>query len=174
MSVFIPPKEFELMFTAAGWSGDSRIVDKTYRDNHVGWDVLESYNGIHVYPKSSAGLECASGDIHFQWVRPICKQVEKWQTLLNTRFMSVAVTHRQYSVLWIATDGAVFASNDITDVFGFVGPDITVAIRNELSGIRNQPLMRDDESTLSYYGDNYNRGDSRLFDWHIYAAKNGG
>lgn len=74
--------------------------------------------------------------------------------------------------MWVATDGAVFTSNDITDVFGFVGSDIIAAIRNALMGIRNQPLLNDNESMLNYYGDTYNRGDSHLFDWHLYASQN--
>lgn len=169
-----PPLEFETQFITAGWTGDSRGFPPSFNHhNHVGWDILDSFNDIHIHPESSTGLACATNDIHFQLVQPLCTGAERWQSILHTEFIGVAFTHQQYCVLWVATDGAVFTSNDITNVFGFVGSDIRVAIRNELMGIRNQPLMNDDESVLTYYGDAYNRGDSRLFDWHLYASQNG-
>jgi len=135
---------------------------------------LTSFDGIHVHPDSSDGIECATNDIQFQNVAPLCERAEKWQSLLKTRFVGIAFTHKQYCVLWIAIDGCVFTSNDITDIFGFVATDISVAIHNELVGIRNRPLMDDDETVLNYYGEDYNRGDPRLFDWHKHSAKNGG
>lgn len=145
-----PPSEFEAQFIAAGWTGDSRGFSPSLNHHHVGWDILDSFNDIHIHPESSSGLECAAGHIHFQLVQSPCACVERWQSILHTEFIGVAFTHKQYCVLWVATDGAVFTSNDITDVFGFVGLDIMVAIRNELIGIRSQPLMNDDESVLNY------------------------
>lgn len=170
--MIVPPDELKANFTRAGWTGEPRDVNQPSNDNHVGWKVLRAFNGLHVHPDSTSGLECAANDVHFQNVTPLCEVAEKWQTLLNTRLMGIAFTHKRYAVLWIASDGFVFTSNDITDVFGFVGKNIGIAIRNEMTGIRGNPLMADDESILSYYGDDHHRGDSRLFDWHSYASKN--
>jgi len=172
--LIIPPEQFAAKFADAGWSGEPRDLDAPSGDAHIGWSVLRSFNGFHVHPHSSDGIECATNDIEFQNVAPLCERAEKWQSLLRTRFVGIAFTHKQYCVLWIANDGCVFTSNDITDVFGFVGADIGVAITNELTGIRNRPLMDAGDTVLNYYGDDYNRGDPRLFDWPTYAAKNGG
>ena len=163
-----------MKFADAGWTGEPRGFGVPTGDDHIGWDVLNSFDGLHVHPDSSDGIECATNDIQFQLVSPLCERAEKWQSLLRTRFVGVAFSHKQYCVLWIAADGCVFTSNDITDVFGFVGADISVAIQNELTGIRSRPLMADDETVLNYYGDDYNRGDHRLFDWQSHLAKSGG
>ena len=172
--LIIPPEQFAAKFADAGWTGEARDIGTAPVDEHVGWNVLRSFNGLHVHPDSSDGIECATNDIHFQHVTPLCDRAEKWQSLLETQFIGIALTHKKYCVLWIANDGSVFTSDDITDIFGFVGHDIHVAIRNELMGIRSRPLMENNETVLNYYGEDYNRGDPRLFDWQNYAAISGG
>ena len=166
-----PPTEYAFAFVAAGWTESRRIpVVQSVSQSHPAYAILASFGGLHVKPQTERGIECRTADIAFQSVDHRLCIVDEWQDKLGIQFCGVALAAETYEQIWVATDGRVFASNDITDDFFFVAKSMTDAIINLLSGIRHQPLLLLGSSDITIYGETILRHDPRIYQWsHVHA-----
>lgn len=162
-----PPIQFIAAFEAAGWSNTRHVaVHDAVPVDHPARELLASFGGLHVFPKSDSGIECGTSDVDFQFVDHRWHVIDEWEKLLAVRLCGVALASKTYEQIWLAADGRVFASNDVTDDFSFVGAEINDAIGNLLSGIRHRPLLLPGETRTMIYGETMLSGDPRIYEWH--------
>ncbi len=168
----LPPIQFIAAFEAAGWNSARRIaVHDAVPSNHPAHELLACFGGLHVFPESNTGVECGTSDVDFQFVEHRWYDIGEWEKLLETRLCGVALASETYEQIWLAADERVFAINDVTDGFSFVGANIVDAIGNLLSGIRHRPLLPPGKTGTIIYGETMLVGDPRVYEWH--PASNG-
>lgn len=163
----LPPSQFITAFEVAGWTSMRHV--KVHDDvplNHPAHKLLASFGGLHINPLCDRGAECGTSDIMFQYVEHRFECVDEWEKRLAVELCGVALASRTYMQVWLAADGRVFGSNDITDQFCFVGATIDNAIFNLLSGVRVRPLLPPGQTETMMYGDKVQLGDPRLYAWN--------
>ena len=164
--MFLPPAQFAAHFVAAGWSENRTVTpDARVPREHPAWELLSSFDGIHITPTTDSGVECATSDIAFRFLADRCNVVSDWESRLGTVLIGVALTSKKYGHLWIAQDGRFFSSNDVTDSFSFVADDFHDCVKNFLTGVWHKPLLAPGETTAMIYGVNLTLGDDRIYDW---------
>jgi hypothetical protein len=163
----LPPKEFVTAFESAGWSHARLVVvHPEVPVDHPAHDLLACFGGLHVFPESEGGIECETSDVDFQFVEHRLQVVDEWERLLAVRLCGIALASATYEQIWLAGDGRVFATNDLTDQFSFVGAQIDDAIGNLLSGIRRRPLLPPGKIETKIYGETLLAGDPRVYEWN--------
>jgi hypothetical protein len=154
------------VFTSAGWHPDWQFdVPARIPDGHPAFSVLKRFGGLHIKPETAEGLECAAADVDIRPLDHRWPAVDLWESHLATRLVGFALASDTYEQLWIASDSRVFTSNDITEDVGYVGDCFNTAIHNILTGVRHRPLLAPGKTGVTYYGEDYLAGDSRIYNW---------
>jgi hypothetical protein len=164
MNPLPPPTEVAPLFDAAGWY-PGRIATDYTRPNtsHPAAPVLASFAGLMVRPGITQGLECAAADMHFCEAENDDPVVREWADLLQTELIGVAECHDSHELLLIASDGRCFGFSYIHEAFYFYGSCFSEAAANILIGRRAKPMLHPKQSSVTLYGEVFERGDPELY-----------
>jgi len=158
------PSEVRHLFLAAGWRPARRVgVEDSVPEHHPAHNVLQEMGGLHV-GEAGCGIECASGDLIFQF----CDDPEilsMWSELLGSQLIGVAKVCHGHGLLLMDEAGRCFGASLIHDAFYFEGPNFGEALKGKLLGYRSRPMLRPDQHQVYLYGDTFVRGHPAIFEY---------
>lgn len=164
MNTMTPPAEVVSLFETAGWyPGRNAGSNSLTSASHPAALVLASFSGLVVFPRSTEGLECGTGDMQFGEVATDESLVNDWANLLQTELIGVAECHGGNEQLLIASDGRSFGLSYIHDAFYFYGDCFSEAAKKVLMGQRAKPLLHPKQLSVKLYGKSFERGSPDLY-----------
>ena len=157
------PPAVVAMFRQAGWHADRAVpVPGCVPPQHPAFAVLTMFGGLRV-GEVGPGENCARSDLVFQFVVDF-DDAPTWSQRLSTVLVGVALVHHEHVELYVDSEGRCFTAS-LNDVFCLAGLSVGDAFEVLLLGRRLRPLLPPGAVSVQAYGEEYGRGDPRLFDW---------
>ncbi len=168
--------EFEISTRAIGYFDRAGFhptrdvpVNPDVPRSHPAYRLLLRFGGLRVgVGLDGEMLEEIRNDIAFLHTEPY-GQIKEWERILRTRLVGVAETHHRHGLLFLSDDERFFTLSGMHDAMGFEGCGFMTAIDNLLFG-RSMPMIRPDQSSVSWYGIEYAPGDPGLYRYHEASA----
>lgn len=162
-SVGVPPFSLRALFEQAGWFPGRQVrISARAPKGHPARDILSSFAGLSV-GTSGAGLECAKSDIAFRDQDSEIDVEAQWSSHLGSQLICVGGQHHEHGELFIDSRGRVFGASLIHEAFWLDGETVWDGIENVLRGRRSRPVLHPSQDMVTLYGENYTRGDPRIF-----------
>jgi hypothetical protein len=132
--------------------------------DHPAFDVLAELGGLTV-GKCGAGIECATSDLAFEWSDFADDTVTWWGQRLRTHLIKVAEYHHVHGELYVDSAERCFSASLVDDNFSFIGDTFGEGVERLLLGKRSRPMLRPNQKSVIFYGEEYRRGDPRIYPW---------
>jgi hypothetical protein len=132
--------------------------------DHPAHGLLARFGGLRIgVNENNEMLSEIRNDIAFEPVERY-GEIHEWERLLRTRLIGVAETHHHHGLLYLSEDERFFNLSGMHDAMGFNGRGFEDAIDNLLFG-QSMPMIRPDQSSVSWYGIVYAPGDAALYNY---------
>jgi hypothetical protein len=140
------PDSVEAQFTAAGWqpANVAPKATKTLSALQRATTIISEVGGLHV-EAAGAGRETAASDVRFyRQIRPeVTVAVRPWSRSLG-ELVGVANAHRDHIILFVDSDGALYAFTDPDEQLYSIGRTFGEAMERLLLGLSyGPPIPRD-------------------------------
>ena len=159
------PAAVRAMFAAAGWyPGRTVGISSSIPPDHPAAAVLTQFGGLLI-GTSGPGEECATSDIAFQEILLKDSGLDLWASLLRSDLVGVAEMSHAHEELYIDRNGRCYGASLMHDAFGFEGATFCEAIERRLLGRRSRPMLRPDQNSVRWYGEEIRAHDPRIYHW---------
>jgi hypothetical protein len=168
MTLMLIPEELLSHFQSAGWRPGRSVslpdsITAQISAGHPALPILAAFSGITV-GKCKAGEQCATSDVAFGFVER-SYQADVWSGLLGTVLVGIASVHHDHGELYVDLAGRFYGVSTIHDATCYEGTSFGEAMRGLLCGIRCRPMLRPDQQSVTFYGDEFTADSPEVYDY---------
>jgi hypothetical protein len=156
----ILPSTVRSAFVQAGWHEERRVAVpvREFCGTPIftlASELLTEFCGLHVWPSTTAGIECATGDIQFDPNLVLGEhdsaQINTWCSQVVGRLFPLGAAQKGYLLLFVDEYGRVFETDIVAGSFCLVGESFSEAMETILLGkmLHPVPLRIDSQRQIS-------------------------